>query len=119
MANILVRFGPLPQLMPGSLLLSRLMPSTPLQPYRIRVLTVEGKSPSGLGDRQPTPFETPKLLLGAVEDPSRRAKSQWMILESPGRFVTYYVQTGRRVLRRKGTCFPLRSSNAKECRPIW
>jgi hypothetical protein len=42
-AHILVRFRPVPQLAPGSLLLEQTYAITPATPYRIRVLRAESR----------------------------------------------------------------------------
>ncbi|TWB92270.1 MULTISPECIES: chromophore lyase CpcT/CpeT [Synechococcaceae] len=87
--HILVRFRPLPQLMPGSLLLEQAYAVTPLQPYRIRVLTVK-EDHRGLVIVNHT-LRDSKRFWGAVEDPSRRAEITMDDLESL-EGCTYYVQ---------------------------
>jgi hypothetical protein len=69
-AHILVKFRPLPQLAPGSLLLEQSYAINPVAPYRIRVLRPERRDGQlvihnyALHDEQ--------RFWGAVEDPERR-----------------------------------------------
>ena len=73
-AHILVKFRPLPQLAPGSLLLEQSYAINPVAPYRIRVLRPERRDGQlvihnhALHDEQ--------RFWGAVEDPERRAAIQ-------------------------------------------
>lgn len=73
-AHILVKFRPLPQLAPGSLLLEQSYAINPVAPYRIRVLRPERRDEQlvihnhALHDEQ--------RFWGAVEDPERRAAIQ-------------------------------------------
>jgi hypothetical protein len=73
-AHILVKFRPLPQLAPGSLLLEQSYAINPVAPYRIRVLRPERRDGQlvihnhALHDEQ--------RFWGAVEDPERRATIQ-------------------------------------------
>ncbi|MCP9917190.1 chromophore lyase CpcT/CpeT [Cyanobium sp. ATX 6F1] len=87
--HILVRFRPLPQLMPGSLLLEQAYAVSPLQPYRIRVLTVQA-------DRRGLviinhAIRNSRRFWGAVEDPCTRALIEMDDLEQLDG-CTYIVQ---------------------------
>ena len=69
-AHILVKFRPLPQLAPGSLLLEQCYSFDPGRPYRIRVLRVEQRSDSLVIHNQA--IEEGERFWGAVEDAERR-----------------------------------------------
>ncbi|MCX5943368.1 MAG: chromophore lyase CpcT/CpeT [Cyanobacteria bacterium] len=69
-AHILVKFRPLPQLAPGSLLLEQCYSFDPGRPYRIRVLRVEQRSDSLVIHNQA--IEEGERFWGAVEDTERR-----------------------------------------------
>ncbi|WP_216905000.1 chromophore lyase CpcT/CpeT [Synechococcus sp. CCY 9618] len=69
-AHILVKFRPLPQLAPGSLLLEQTYAITPGEPYRIRVLRVEQRDGQLIIHNQALHGE--QRFWGAVEDEQRR-----------------------------------------------
>jgi hypothetical protein len=71
-AHILVRFRPLPQLAPGSLLLEQSYAINPLAPYRIRVLRAE-QSNNGLIIHNQA-LHDDRRFWGAVEDPELRGR---------------------------------------------
>jgi hypothetical protein len=74
-AHILVRFRPLPQLDPGSLLLEQSYAFAPGQPYRIRVLRAESATDGSLRIHNHA-LHDERRFWGAVEDPERMAKIQ-------------------------------------------
>ncbi len=69
-AHILVKFRPLPQLAPGSLLLEQTYAITPGVPYRIRVLRAERRDGELIIHNQALHEE--QRFWGAVEDGERR-----------------------------------------------
>ena len=69
-AHILVKFRPLPQLAPGSLLLEQCYSIDPGRPYRIRVLRVEQRTNDLVIHNQAIAEE--ERFWGAVEDAERR-----------------------------------------------
>ena len=69
-AHILVKFRPLPQLKPGSLLLEQTYAIAPENPYRIRVLRVDRRG-DGLIIHNQALLEEQRFW-GAVEDEARR-----------------------------------------------
>ncbi|MEB3200491.1 MAG: chromophore lyase CpcT/CpeT [Synechococcaceae cyanobacterium] len=69
-AHILVKFRPLPQLPPGSLLLEQSYAINPAAPYRIRVLQVEEQD--GQLRILNLALRDPERFWGAVEDRERR-----------------------------------------------
>jgi hypothetical protein len=71
-AHILVRFRPLPQLAPGSLLLEQSYAINPVAPYRIRVLRAE-RSMDGLIIHNQA-IHDDRRFWGAVEEPELRAR---------------------------------------------
>lgn len=73
-AHILVRFRPLPQLAPGSLLLEQSYAFAPAQPYRIRVLRAACRDGSLIIHNQVLREEL--RFWGATEDPHRMAAIQ-------------------------------------------
>lgn len=73
-AHILVKFRPLPQLAPGSLLLEQWYAFAPAQPYRIRVLRAEQASSGLLIHNQALLDE--KRFWGAVDNAELRARIQ-------------------------------------------
>lgn len=73
-AHILVRFRPLPQLEPGSLLLEQSYAFAPAQPYRIRVLRAEQHEGSIVIHNQA--LQNERRFWGAGEDPARMALIQ-------------------------------------------
>ena len=73
-AHILVKFRPLPQLAPGSLLLEQSYAINPVAPYRIRVLRPERRDGQLVIHNQALHNE--QRFWGAVEDPERRAAIQ-------------------------------------------
>ena len=70
-AHILVKFRPLPQLVPGSLLLEQTYAITPGVPYRIRVLRVEQQDQCLVIHNQAIHDE--QRFWGAVQDDEKRA----------------------------------------------
>ena len=71
-AHILVKFRPLPQLAPGSLLVEQSYAINPAAPYRIRVLRVEQE-----GDRliiRNQAIHDDQRFWGAVDDADKRAQ---------------------------------------------
>jgi len=70
-AHILVKFRPLPQLAPGSLLLEQSYAINPAAPYRIRVLRAERQAGQLVILNQALHDE--ERFWGAVEDAERRA----------------------------------------------
>jgi hypothetical protein len=73
-AHILVKFRPLPQLAPGSLLLEQSYAINPVAPYRIRVLRPEWRD-GGLIIHNQT-LQAEERFWGAVEDVEKRAAIQ-------------------------------------------
>ena len=70
-AHILVKFRPLPQLEPGSLLLDQSYAINPAAPYRIRVLRVEQRPDALIIHNQALHEE--QRFWGAVDDAAKRA----------------------------------------------
>ena len=70
-AHILVKFRPLPQLAPGSLLLEQSYAINPAAPYRIRVLRAERQGEGLVIHNQAIADE--QRFWGAVEDADKRA----------------------------------------------
>lgn len=111
-AHILVRFRPLPQLAPGSLLLEQSYAIEPSVPYRIRVLRPESTD-AGLVIHNQSIHEE-KRFWGAVEDESRRlsireqdlaplAGCTYIVREENGGFVGEVEPGCRCLVERKGT----------------
>jgi len=73
-AHILVKFRPLPQLAPGSLLLEQSYAINPLAPYRIRVLQPEWRQGELIIHNQALLEE--QRFWGAVEDSAKRSEIQ-------------------------------------------
>lgn len=73
-AHILVKFRPLPQLAPGSLLLEQSYAINPAVPYRIRVLRAEQRD-DGLAILNQALHEEQRFW-GAVDDAEKRAAIQ-------------------------------------------
>jgi hypothetical protein len=73
-AHILVKFRPLPQLEPGSLLLEQSYAINPAAPYRIRVLRAEAQGDQLIIHNQALIDE--QRFWGAVEDSARRHQIQ-------------------------------------------
>jgi hypothetical protein len=73
-AHILVRFRPLPQLPPGSLLLEQSYAINPAAPYRIRVLRAEHQDGGLIIHNQAIADE--QRFWGAVDDLERRRRIQ-------------------------------------------
>ena len=73
-AHILVKFRPLPQLEPGSLLLEQSYAINPAAPYRIRVLRAEAQGDQLIIHNQALIDE--QRFWGAVEDSARRNQIQ-------------------------------------------
>ncbi|MFM2080274.1 MAG: hypothetical protein RLZZ219_956 [Cyanobacteriota bacterium] len=94
-AHILVKFRPLPQLEPGSLLLEQSYAINPAAPYRIRVLRAESRGDSLIIHNQALQEE--QRFWGAVEDADKRAAIRpedlrplqgcaYVVRETPGGF---------------------------------
>ncbi|HYP03687.1 MAG TPA: chromophore lyase CpcT/CpeT, partial [Cyanobium sp.] len=88
-AHILVKFRPLPQLEPGSLLLEQTYAITPSVPYRIRVLRPE-RHEGGLIIHN-LALQEEQRFWGAVDDEERRSLIQNSDLR-PLEGCTYVVQ---------------------------
>jgi hypothetical protein len=73
-AHILVKFRPLPQLAPGSLLLEQSYAINPAAPYRIRVLRVEQQAEGLVIHNQA--LQDDQRFWGAVDDPAKRSQIQ-------------------------------------------
>lgn len=73
-AHILVKFRPLPQLEPGSLLLEQSYAINPAAPYRIRVLRAESQGDQLIIHNQALVDE--QRFWGAVDDTARRTRIQ-------------------------------------------
>lgn len=73
-AHILVKFRPLPQLEPGSLLLEQSYAINPAAPYRIRVLRAERQAGQLIIHNQALIDD--QRFWGAVDDPERRSQIQ-------------------------------------------
>jgi hypothetical protein len=73
-AHILVKFRPLPQLAPGSLLLDQSYAINPAAPYRLRVLQPE-MGADGLIIRNQALIDDQRFW-GAIDDPERRSRIQ-------------------------------------------
>lgn len=71
-AHILVKFRPLPQLAPGSLLLDQSYAITPAAPYRLRVLQAEASEQGLLIHNHAIHDE--QRFWGAIDDAERRAQ---------------------------------------------
>lgn len=69
-AHILVKFRPLPQLAPGSLLLEQSYAINPAAPYRIRVLRAERRDGGLIIHNQA--LQDDERFWGGVDDPVRR-----------------------------------------------
>jgi hypothetical protein len=69
-AHILVKFRPLPQLAPGSLLLEQSYAINPAAPYRIRVLRAERREGGLIIHNQA--LHDDERFWGGVDDPARR-----------------------------------------------
>lgn len=74
-AHILVKFRPLPQLAPGSLLLEQSYAINPAAPYRIRVLRAEHHPDGQLIIHNQALFDDERFW-GAVDDADRRRQIQ-------------------------------------------
>jgi hypothetical protein len=88
-AHILVKFRPLPQLTPGSLLLEQSYAINPAAPYRIRVLRAEQRDGQLFIINQS--LHDAERFWGAVDNPERRqaiAESDLQLLEG----CTYLVR---------------------------
>ena len=73
-AHILVKFRPLSQLKPGSLLLEQSYAINPAAPYRIRVLRAESQAGQLIIHNQALIDD--QRFWGAVDDPERRSQIQ-------------------------------------------
>jgi len=118
-AHILVKFRPLPQLEPGSLLLEQCYSMDPGRPYRIRVLRVEQRSDSLVIHNQAIGDE--ERFWGAVEDPDRRQQIRsgdlrllegctYMVRETANGFIGEVEPGCRCLVERKGATAYLVSS---------
>ena len=74
-AHILVRFRPLPQLQPGSLLLEQSYAINPAAPYRIRVLRPERAADGGLIIHNQALHDEQRFW-GAIDDAGKRQAIQ-------------------------------------------
>ena len=74
-AHILVRFRPLPQLEPGSLLLEQSYAINPAAPYRIRVLRPERAADGGLIIRNQA-LRDEQRFWGSIDEAQKRAAIQ-------------------------------------------
>jgi len=88
-AHILVKFRPLPQLEPGSLLLEQSYAINPVAPYRIRVLRPERRDGQLIIHNQS--LNDAERFWGAVEDADKRAAISAADLK-PLEGCTYVVQ---------------------------
>ena len=88
-AHILVKFRPLSQLKPGSLLLEQSYAINPAAPYRIRVLRAERQAGQLIIHNQALIDD--QRFWGAVDDPERRSQIQASDLQ-PLQGCAYLVQ---------------------------
>lgn len=111
-AHILVKFRPLPQLEPGSLLLEQSYAINPAAPYRIRVLRVERSGDQILIHNQALADD--QRFWGAVDNAERRALIQpadlvplegcaYVVREDGDGFVGEVEPGCRCLVERKGT----------------
>jgi hypothetical protein len=118
-AHILVKFRPLPQLAPGSLLLEQTYAITPGAPYRIRVLRAEQRDGQMIIHNQALRDE--QRFWGAIEDEGRRQRIEaadllplegcTYVVKEVGEGFTGEVEPGCRCLvERKGSMAYLVSS---------
>lgn len=118
-AHILVKFRPLPQLAPGSLLLEQSYAINPAAPYRIRVLRAE-QSEAGLIIHNQALHEEQRFW-GAVDDAAKRdgigpddlrplEGCAYMVRETAGGFLGEVEPGCRCLVERKGALSYLVSS---------
>jgi hypothetical protein len=111
-AHILVKFRPLPQLEPGSLLLEQSYAINPAAPYRIRVLRAELQGDQIVIHNQALADD--QRFWGAVDDAERRAQIQardllpldgcaYVVKEDGNGFVGEVEPGCRCLVERKGT----------------
>jgi hypothetical protein len=111
-AHILVKFRPLPQLPPGSLLLEQSYAINPAAPYRIRVLRAERRNNQLLIHNQALADD--QRFWGAVDNDERRARIQsadllplegcaYVVREEGDGFVGEVEPGCRCMVERKGT----------------
>ena len=111
-AHILVKFRPLPQLEPGSLLLEQSYAINPAAPYRIRVLRAEREGQQIIIHNQALVDD--QRFWGAVENAERRAQIQtsdllplegcaYVVREQGDGFVGEVEPGCRCLVERKGT----------------
>ena len=111
-AHILVKFRPLPQLEPGSLLLEQSYAINPAAPYRIRVLRAERQGEQIVIHNQALADD--QRFWGAVDDAERRAQIQpsdllplegcaYVVREQGDGFVGEVEPGCRCLVERKGT----------------
>ena len=111
-AHILVKFRPLPQLAPGSLLLEQSYAINPAAPYRIRVLRAERQRDQIIIHNQALADD--QRFWGAVDDAERRAQIQasdllplegcaYVVREEGDGFVGEVEPGCRCLVERKGT----------------
>ena len=111
-AHILVKFRPLPQLAPGSLLLEQSYAINPAAPYRIRVLRAERQNTQIIIHNQALTDD--QRFWGAVDDAERRAQIQetdlvpldgcaYVVREEGEGFVGEVEPGCRCLVERKGT----------------
>ncbi|MEB3277060.1 MAG: chromophore lyase CpcT/CpeT [Cyanobacteriota bacterium] len=111
-AHILVKFRPLPQLPPGSLLLEQSYAINPAAPYRIRVLRAERHNNQLLIHNQALADD--QRFWGAVDNDERRARIQsadllplegcaYVVREEGDGFVGEVEPGCRCMVERKGT----------------
>ena len=118
-AHILVKFRPLPQLAPGSLLLEQSYAINPAAPYRIRVLRAEQQGEGLIIHNQA--LHDDQRFWGAVDDADKRAAIRaedlraldgcaYMVRESAGGFSGEVEPGCRCLVERKGAMSYLVSS---------
>jgi len=118
-AHILVKFRPLPQLAPGSLLLDQSYAINPAAPYRLRVLQAE-KGEQGLLIHNYALHDEQRFW-GAIDDPERRDQiapgdlrllegCSYVVNEDGSGFIGQVEPGCRCLVERKGTTAYLVSS---------
>ena len=118
-AHILVKFRPLPQLAPGSLLLEQSYAINPAAPYRIRVLRAEQQGEGLIIHNQA--LHDDQRFWGAVDDADKRATIRaedlraldgcaYVVRESAGGFSGEVEPGCRCLVERKGAMSYLVSS---------
>jgi hypothetical protein len=118
-AHILVKFRPLPQLEPGSLLLDQSYAINPAAPYRLRVLRPALRDGQLIIHNQA--LHDDQRFWGAIDDPDRRSQIRqqdlrplegctYIVREEGERFVGEVEPGCRCLVERKGTTAYLVSS---------